>query len=220
MRFNVYDNVGLIGGATLPPQTFSGSSAVNGNVVDTENFGGADNAAIYGVLAALGNPSSVTIANLVVTLQESDDAISWSNALDNTSTVIGYTLTAIIGVTGTTSTSSSPTVITAVSSVTGLYVGQPISGTGIPAGSVITAVGTTTITISNAVTASNTGTALTFGVEGLARIEGLHLNRKRYLRGVVTPAFTGGSSPNLLGAVAIVLGNPGQRPTDAAVSNT
>jgi hypothetical protein len=54
----------------------------------------------------------------------------------------------------------------------------------------------------------------------LARIEGLHLNRKRYLRAVITPAFVGGTSPNLLGSALIVLGNSGQRPTDANVSNT
>ena len=92
----------------------------------------------------------------MVTLQEAPDNSTWTNALDNTGTVIGFTLN-----------------------------------------------------------------CLSAAAENLARIEGLLLNRKQYLRAVITPAFTGGSSPAILGFAEIVLGGPAtQLPTDTAASNT
>jgi uncharacterized protein YcfJ len=187
---------------------------VNGNVVPTAGFSS-------GAIRAYGaTPSNVgTVANLVVTLQEcATSSGTFANALDNTGTVIGFTLTGVISVTGTNAVGSN--VLTAVSSVTGLYVGQAIAGTGIPAGAVITAIGTTTLTISANATSANTSTALTFSVEGEARIEGLNLNRKPYLRAVITPSFTGGSSPAILGFAEIIMGGAAQLPTDSAVSNT
>jgi hypothetical protein len=221
MRGSIYDNVAFQGGVSLPAQSFSGSSAVNGNAVNTQ---GMTDGVLRAYGAAPSNPG--TVANLVVTLQESTTGNSgWTNALDNTGTVIGFTLTGVISVTGTTSSSSTPNIITAMSSVAGLYVGQAVAGTGIPTGTVITAVGTTTITISANATASNAGTALTFSVEGEARIEGLGLNRHQYLRAVITPSFTGGSSPAILGFAEIVMGGPAyQLPTtpgsNGTVSNT
>lgn len=151
MRHNPYDDVKFIGGTSLPAQSFTGSSAVDGSKVDTQ---GADNAAIYANGAeASGSPSAAT---LVVTLQESaDGSTNWSNALDNTSTVVGFTL--------------------------------------------------------NCESAA---------AENIARIEGLNLNRKRYLRAVITPAFTGGSAPAILGFAQILLGNNQQDPVDSSVSNT
>jgi len=215
MRGSIYDNVAFQGGVSLPPQSFSGSSAVNGNVVNTVAM---TDAVIRAYGAAPSNPG--TVANLVVTLQEcATSSGTFTNALDNTGTVIGFTLTGVIGVTGTTASGSN--VITAVSSVTGLYVGQAIAGTGIPAGAVITAIGTTTLTISANATSANTAEALTFSVEGEARIEGLNLNRKQYLRAVITPSFTGGSSPAILGFAEIVQGGPAQQlPVDSNVSNS
>jgi hypothetical protein len=151
MRFNPYDDTKIVGGTSLPAQSFTGSTAVDGSKVDTQ---GADNAVLYANGAeASGSPSAAT---LVVTLQESaDGSTNWSNALDNTNTVIGFTL--------------------------------------------------------NAESAA---------AENVARIEGLNLNRKRYLRAVVTPAFTGGSSPAILGFAQIILGNNQQVPVDYATSNT
>ena len=73
----------------------------------------------------------------------------------------------------------------------------------------------------------NTGTAIGFtlncktaAAENLARIEGLNLNRKRYLRAVATPTIAGGSSPATAFVASIVIGNNGQLPTDTTVSNT
>jgi hypothetical protein len=66
--------------------------------------------------------------------------------------LVAYTLVT----TGTTTTGSSD--ITAVASTTGAQVGMSISGTGIPTGSTITAIGTGTLTISAAATASGTVT--------------------------------------------------------------
>jgi hypothetical protein len=151
MRFNPYDDTKIIGGTSLAPQSFSGSTAVDGSSVNTQ---GADNGLIYAYGAETsGSPSAAT---LVVTLQESSSGTgNWANALDNTGTVIGFTL--------------------------------------------------------NCESAA---------AENAARIEGLNLNRKQYLRAVITPAFTGGSSPAILGYAVIVLGNNEQLPVDSSVSNT
>jgi hypothetical protein len=75
----------------------------------------------------------------------------------------------------------------------------------------------------------NTGTAIgatlnvhTTAQDSYARIEGINLNRKRYLRVVFTPAFTSGSSPAILG-YAEFIGAPGSGqplPVRTTVSNT
>jgi hypothetical protein len=145
---NVYDNIAFSDSAV--PQSFSGSSAVNGSSVDTKGF----NTAVIKAsgAAASGSPSAATLA---VKLQESSDNSTWADALDTTGTVIGFTLT---------------------------------------------------VTSANA--------------SNLARIEGLGVNRKRYLRAVITPAFTGGTSPAALGFAEIVQGNPFSLPANTAASNT
>jgi hypothetical protein len=146
---NVYDNIAFSDSAV--PQSFSGSSAVNGSAVDTKGF----NSAVIKAsgAAASGSPSTATLA---VKLQESaDGSTGWADALDTTGTAIGFTLT---------------------------------------------------------VTAAN--------ASNLARIEALGTTRKRYLRAVVTPAFTSGTSPAALGFAEIVLGNPFSLPANTAASNT
>jgi hypothetical protein len=74
----------------------------------------------------------------------------------------------------------------------------------------------------------NTGTAIggtinvkTVANDAYARVEGLKLNRKRYLRIVLTPTYTGGSSPATL-AYAELIGIPGNGQVNAgrAASNT
>lgn len=206
MRGSIYDNVAFQGGVSLPPQSFSGSSAVNGNTVNTS---GMTDAVLRAYAAA---PSgSPTAASLVVTLQESLTGNSgWTNALDNTGTVIGFTLSPLLVTTATTTSGSN--VLSAFSSMTGIYVGQYVTGTGIPAGSVITAItGTTTATISANATSSNTSETLTLSAENAARIEGLNLNRHQYLRAVITPSFTGGTTPAIIGFAEIVQGGPPQQ---------
>ena len=150
MRFNVYDGTKLIGGVSLAPQSFTGSTAVDGASVNTTGY---DNAAIHAYGAeASGSPSAAALA---VKLQESSDNSTWSDAEDNTGTVIGFTLNCESG-----------------------------------------------------------------AAENVARIEGLGLNRKQYLRAVITPAFTGGSSPAILGFAEIVMGNAQEKPVDSSTSNT
>jgi hypothetical protein len=151
MRFSAYDDIHQV--SSIIPQSVSGSSAVDGVSVDTEGY---DNAKLHVYSAeASGSPSA---ASLAVTLQESPDGTdTWTNALDNTDTVIGFTLT-------------------------GLQAAAGVSA---------------------------------------ARIEGLNLNRKRYLRIVVTPTFTGGSSPAVLVYGEIVFGGGAQQlPVTTTVSNT
>ncbi|HVB33719.1 MAG TPA: hypothetical protein VNJ52_05015 [Patescibacteria group bacterium] len=147
----VYDNLKVVGGTSVAPQSISGSTAVDGSDVDTQ---GAASAAIYAYgAAASGSPSAAT---LTVTLQECDTSGgTYTDAKDNTGAVIGFTLT---------------------------------------------------------VTSA--------AAENVARIEGLNLNRKRYLRAVITPAFTGGTSPASEAYAQILLGANTQLPVDTAVSNT
>ena len=151
MRFSAYDDIHQV--SSIVPQSITGSSAVDGVAVDTEGY---DNAKLHVYAAeASGSPSA---ASLTVTLQESPDNNSdWTNALDNTGTVIGFTLSGL-----------------------------------------------------NAAAGVNA-----------ARIEGLNLNRKRYLRIVVTPSFTGGSSPAILAYGEIVFGGGVQQlPVTTTSSNT
>jgi hypothetical protein len=216
MRDSIYDSVKLMGAASIM-QSVSGSSAVNGAGIDT--LGMTDAALRVCVSIPTGSPTGASYA---VTLQESSDngaTVNFANALDNTGTVIGGTLTLLVGATGTTASASN--VITSMSSVTGLNVGALITGTGIPAGTVVTAIlSTTSIQISLNATASGSVT-LSFSGDLEARIEGLGINRKRYLRAVVTPTYTGGSSPAASVIAEIVQGGPPQQlPANATVSNT
>lgn len=146
----VYDNLKVIGGTSVAPQSISGSTAVDGSSVNTEGYSSGEIYA-YGA-AASGTPTGATLA---VKLQESSDNSTWTDALDNTGTVIGFTLT---------------------------------------------------------VTSA--------AAENAARIEGLNLNRKTYLRAVVTPSFTGGTSPASECYAQILLGAALQKPVDSATSNT
>ena len=217
MRFNVYDNLGVVGYASLPVEdsvTANTGVEVDGSVVDTLGY---DNAALY---AELGLPNASTTAFYAVfVLQESDDGVTgWTNALDNTSTAIGFTLTSILGAT-ITGTPISGSFLMTVSSVTGLYVGQTVSGVDIPTNTVITAINGLVLTLSAAATGSPGSENLAFGAEGLARIEGLHVNRKRYLRVIATPTQTG--ADGVVPLVAhVLLGNAGERPVNTATSNT
>jgi hypothetical protein len=149
MRFSAYDDIHQV--SSIIPQSLTGSSAVDGVSVDTEGY---DNAKLHVYAAeASGSPSA---ASVVVTLQESADNSTWTNALDNTGTVIGFTLS-------------------------GLQAAAAVSA---------------------------------------ARIEGLNLNRKRYLRVVVTPSFTGGTSPAVLAYGEIVFGGAQQLPVTTTTSNS
>jgi hypothetical protein len=153
-------------------QSLTGSSAVNGDGVDTAQgalLGGAESLMVH-VRAeiASGSPSAATVA---WALQESNDngvSDSWAAATDNTGTAIGATLN-----------------------------------------------------------------AKTVAVDSYARVEGIMLRmnslsaapyggRKRWLRIVLTPAFTGGTSPAIL-TVAEFIGTPGNGavlPVRTATSNT
>lgn len=147
-------------------QSLTGSSAVNGDSIDTATGFIAESIMIH-VRAeiASGSPSAATVA---WALQESSDNSTWAAANDNTGTAIGATLN-----------------------------------------------------------------VHTTAQDSYARVEGINLynsnlsaapygGRKRYLRIVLTPAFTSGTSPAIL-AVAEFIGSPanGQPlPVRTAVSNT
>src|SRR5262249_24298434 len=69
-----------------------------------------------------------------------------------------------IDATFTGNTTSGSTTVSSVSSVAHLVVGQTVAGPGIAPGTTMTAIGTTTITLSQAATASGVGVTLTAGV--------------------------------------------------------
>lgn len=64
------------------------------------------------------------------------------------------------------------------------------------------------------------GTVTAASTALLARIEGLGLNRKRYLRVVETTTFTGGTTPAVLVHGNILLGRGFEKPANSGVSNT
>jgi hypothetical protein len=171
MRFNAYDSV-MVQSSTVSAvgiQSLTGSSAVNGDSVDTALgalIGGAESIMVrVRAEIASGSPTTSTVA---WALQESSDNSTWTAANDNTGTAIGATLN-----------------------------------------------------------------VKTLAAESQARVEGINLystkltaapygGRKRYLRIVLTPAFSGGTSPAIL-AFAEFIGSPGNGtalPVRSAVSNT
>ena len=146
---SIYDAAGLL--TTVLPVVATGTTiatAINGTTVDTQGYNTALIQSYIGILPA----GSATLA---VTLQESSDNATWSNALDNTGTVIGFTLNA----------------------------------------------GTVTPAVNS------------------ARIEGLGLNRKRYLRGVTTYTLSATTVTATTYAV-IALGRAYIEPVRTATSNT
>lgn len=109
--------------------------------------------------------------------------LTFSNAVSDTLSVTGnitvaagasFIVPAQILTTG--STTSASTVITGVASTAGLAVGMNISGTGIPAGSKITAFDASTITISLAATVTGTGVAIAAGYDNALVLGGNLVN--------------------------------------------
>ena len=104
--------------------------------------------------APIAVPSTTTLANLLGLIYTMSADLSASNAI-----------------TGTTA-NGSPTV-TALSSTTGLVVGQTVTGAGIPANTYVTSISGTTMNLSQNATASGTGVALTVAtVQSFALIDG------------------------------------------------
>jgi len=73
----------------------------------------------------------------------------------------------------------------------------------------------------------NTGTVIggtldvhAAAADGFARVEGLGLNRLRFLKIVITPAFTGGTTPTFLAYGEFLASQRSARPTRSTVSNT
>ena len=73
-------------------------------------------------------------------------------------------LTIAVSVTPTATTVNTSTVLTSVSSITGVAIGMSVSGTNIPAGTYITDFDATTITISQAATGSGSSITMTIGI--------------------------------------------------------
>src|SRR6185312_7829437 len=116
---------------------------------------GASNVSTSAVLGQQVTGTGIPANTMVTAVTSNPNTLILSNNATASSTV---------SVTGTVTTGSN--VVTAVSSVTGVVVGLPISGAGIPAGSTVTAIDKTdpnalTITLSSIATTTGTGVALT-----------------------------------------------------------
>jgi fibronectin-binding autotransporter adhesin len=120
------------------PNTYKGNTNVNGG----------------GLILDVGGFTSTTPTNLI-------DSQSTLQLNGGTLTLLGHKNgAATTGLTATTALNSN--VLTAISSTTTLAVGQPISGTNIPAGSIITSIpSATSVTISSPASAAGTAQALT-----------------------------------------------------------
>lgn len=119
------------------------------------------------------------------TLTQTDSVqAALNNLLDPTSVVtVGTTV------------NGSPTLST-LGTLTGIKTGMAVTGTGIPASTYVTAIGTNTITLSNNATAAGTGIALTFQ------------NYYPYTDITVSGSFSGGSFVVTFGGGTIVNFNP------------
>jgi len=105
-------------------------------------------------------PTSTTAANAIATVSGSITSVKITSGGSK------YTSAPVVtfdnpqksySFTGDTSTSVDPKIIKNVSNVIHIVIGQTIAGSGIPNGTIVTAVGSTTITISNNATATATG---------------------------------------------------------------
>ena len=94
MRFNPYDDV-LVASSVVSSvaiQSLTGSSAVNGDSIDTAITFDADSLMVHvRTEIASGTPTTATVA---WALQESSDNSTFAAALDNTGTAIGSTINA------------------------------------------------------------------------------------------------------------------------------
>ena len=183
-------------GGTLP-NTFTGPTTVSQGVLRLNKTGTASEVQTVTVPAAAVSGSfalTMAFANSGVTANNGVFTSPTINFNANPATLLNNIQAALTGVPSfslaalTGNWANGATTITGISGVgtTNLGVGMLVTGTGIPAGTVITAINSaTSITISNTTTAQGTTAALTFG--------GLFA-----LAGVTTPTTAGavtGSGP-------------------------
>lgn len=124
-------------GTYTPPSTTIPVRSTQAN----ENFYFTSSKGVFKLDSYTGTPSAVGVPQ----------------ALD-----VQATIAAQITPTGNTTNGSS--VITSVSSISGLAIGMSVSGTGIPGNSYVTSFNGTTITINNNASATGTGVTLTIGI--------------------------------------------------------
>jgi hypothetical protein len=132
----IQNNVPYLSPFDLAPNSTSASGTVNTFTAGTTS----------------GNP-------LIYTMAPANPVVV-GDLLTGTGLPVGVSVAAVSPASNATFTAISnktttPTILTGVSSVAGLLPGQPITGTGIPALTIITAVGTNTVTMSNAATVSS-----------------------------------------------------------------
>ena len=148
--------------------TTNGSSSLTFSSPVVTGLSSTTNLLVGETVTGTGIPAGTTIAAInsstQITLSQGATA-GGSTSL----TIISPTVTGLTTVLTGNTTSGSPTV-TGLSTTTNLVVGEPVSGTGIPSGTTITQINSTSLTITlsqNATaTSSGGGTSLTFNLAG------------------------------------------------------
>ncbi|HYE85703.1 MAG TPA: VCBS domain-containing protein, partial [Vicinamibacterales bacterium] len=136
--------------------SFSNDGSTMGNIAGSYNSG-------TGVYSLSSTGGTATLAQWESALQ----AVKYNNSSgspDTATRTVSYAITAdSVGVALAGNTSNSSTTLSGLSSTSNLAVGMAVSGTGIPAGTTITAIpSATSVILSAAATANATGVSLTF----------------------------------------------------------
>lgn len=143
----------------------AGGGAIGGGAAFSYTFPVAGRYMIYAQRAGtslLSVNSSAATGNLAETTTTSGQVGAPASPTVTSKLIAGLYLPAAQSTfTFTANTTNGSAVLTNVSLFKGLAVGQTISGTGIPTGTIITLISAGSITISNAATATNTSTTIT-----------------------------------------------------------
>lgn len=149
---DIYRNMGIpkIYGTTIIPSVTAGSSKVDQSImtVKNANYNAGGKVLQYNSALVGGTPSFDAVVDIASITRDATnthlprtDAYAPANKTCNT---------------------NSNTTVDGLPDVTGLYVGMGIQATGIPAGTTISAIGTTSVTLSAAATATATGLSCKF----------------------------------------------------------
>jgi len=167
-NINIYGNVSVANGATLTftPASVSGVNFAGTGIQTITNNGTLTFAANSQVVVA---SSSTLKLNSDISVANTSYGINVAGILDfGSNKVIGAGSFNVLGtlsdVTPTGTFSSNATIITALSSITGIQPGMLLTNVNFPAGTIVTSiVSGTSITVSQRATAAGTGASLTIG---------------------------------------------------------
>ncbi|HEX3655228.1 MAG TPA: autotransporter-associated beta strand repeat-containing protein, partial [Pirellulales bacterium] len=166
------------------------------------------------ILGGFNNTGNASVANTIAGVIQDNSTTYTTSLIKNGSGTWLYAPTASIYVTtaptGATVTTTTPEYqnYLAVSSTTGLVVGESVSGTNVPAGSIITSISGSDIYINNPIAVAagvTSGTGLTFGTVGLPGAAGENFTGNVTVAGgtlEIQPTASSGNGSAPLNAIA------------------